>query len=543
MGSGARQYKWSLAFEDPTFEQTYLESQKQSLRWTVFVGHVVVLILDVLVFIDTNVLSNSRLDEVGAFDSAGSAIIFVWAAGVLSSLKIKQSKIGFTMLEFMAIFGTVTCMCIIVACSTYRLPKMFNHSPEEYWNQKCFADTYILLTLDLYITATHLFVPLRSSRSWTIPASATFLYAASCVAYGTPDGNPFVYIVELGILGSLAWVGRRRTEVESRHAFAREMGLSCIAEEKHKSMVQERVLRFDAERKLDIAKGKWAPTASGASQSISMPVIVGANTTAVDSSTSKSGSGSSPIDSSGIQPSLDDSLPVCFLPASATFLCKSNEDPNKFAVVQASNITPGQQICAFDKSTGDLAFAIVTNTGVSQELSMPSWCQLTMEYEGVDCELESTLLVSTVVVVKKKRGWTWRAPDALRIGEDALHGVLLKEATHVSSGPGGQVRSLRQVMFGVVCKEQVSTLLEFVGIQVAEPSKHAPLVGGASHSQDCLRPFVAVGSFARREVQFSSDSLSYSISESFGTGTCRNPSSHDHSIRVPPQLPVPHAST
>ena len=59
-----------------------------------------------------------------------------------------------------------------------------------------------------------------------------------------------VLVVELACLGLMAWVGRRRTEADSRHAFEQQRGLSNIADEEHQSMVNVRVLRFAAERKL-----------------------------------------------------------------------------------------------------------------------------------------------------------------------------------------------------------------------------------------------------------------------------------------------------
>ena len=57
----------------------------------------------------------------------------------------------------------------------------------------------------------------------------------------------------------MALFGRRRTDVESMRAFERQRGFSIIADQKDKSMIEERVRRFDAERMLDMAHGIGRP--------------------------------------------------------------------------------------------------------------------------------------------------------------------------------------------------------------------------------------------------------------------------------------------
>lgn len=497
MSSRAKEQSWSLVFRDPTSEQEYLESQKENLRWTVLVGHVVILVLDVAIAIDTALAGRDRLDAIGVFDVAASVSIFCWAVIVIVTLMIRKLNISFTTVEAMCIWGTVFCMGATAACSTYRLPKMFNQNPKDYWNQSCFTDTYTLLTLDLYITATHLFVPLRSSRSWMIPVSATLFYVASCILYGSPEEDSAVLIVELGTLGLFAWVGRRRSEVESRLAFARQKGLSSIAEEKHKSMVQERVLRFDAERALDMATGM---------QDVGIPAVIGKSSSSDTGVKHKDVSDLSCATSweyhSSVQGNVDETNPIIFLPSSAELLRQNAEDAGKLLVVQAAMVSVGQKICALDKSTGDVALAEVI--GVSHELNRsPVWSELTITHGEATDELEGVVIVSTVVCVKSKRRFMWRAPAALNLGEDALLGIVLRghNGSIADFGPGDKIRP---VTFDIVGK-RASSVSEMVAIQLAEPSKYAPFLG-VSVPEGIARPFVAIGSFARQEVQFSAES-------------------------------------
>ena len=73
---------------------------------------------------------------------------------------------------------------------------------------------YVLLTLDLYITVTHLFVPLRSTRSWMIPASATLFYIVSCSLLGTPEKRAFGSVVYMCSLSLGAEEKEKEADIE-----------------------------------------------------------------------------------------------------------------------------------------------------------------------------------------------------------------------------------------------------------------------------------------------------------------------------------------
>jgi len=207
------------------------------------------------------------------------------------------------------------------------------------------------------------------------------------------------------------------------------------------------------------------------------------------------------------------SEPLFLLPSNATVLRESAESSGKFTVVQVGSICPGQRIMALVRDSGATTFAKVKCVRHSDhfgEACRSLWCQLHIMNAGAEHQIANhvTIFADTPMLVQSDSGREWRRALTVRLGEDALCGVLL-EGSSEASGSNEAIGALSNIQaklatFNVDSK--VATFnVEFVGIQLAEPENHSLLSGGGSVSQGDGRAFVALSTCLLKEFQSESE--------------------------------------
>lgn len=249
---------WTLIYRDEALEREYLMSQENTLYRAVMMGYGIGLCLSMLETIMLLVERGpSSLEGFGPVQMGQHLNIAfqVLCMAVLCSLPLSRRARQYLVLEALIIAGLTVAILLVVICDEYRSCLMFDENPEEVYNRGYFSDSSLLLYLDIIITMAHLFAPLRCRISWLIPVIAILSYTLFTAMIGSPEvqqgtDRTVVLIVQIMILGFVAWVGRHSSEKESRLLFHQQMQLRLAAESERNQMVQERVLRYSAERQL-----------------------------------------------------------------------------------------------------------------------------------------------------------------------------------------------------------------------------------------------------------------------------------------------------
>lgn len=115
--------------------------------------------------------------------------------------------------------------------------------PIEVYKIPCLNITGLLLTLDTIVTAVCLFSPVRVCIVWPMVLFCPGVHLFAWFFYGSPNG--FLFDVEqsfiLCILATFALLGKRKSELQERHQFARLRGLTATV-----SNLRENVSQLEA---------------------------------------------------------------------------------------------------------------------------------------------------------------------------------------------------------------------------------------------------------------------------------------------------------
>eukprot|EP00746_Dinoflagellata_sp_MGD_P152848 gnl/MRDRNA2_/MRDRNA2_83923_c0_seq2.p1 gnl/MRDRNA2_/MRDRNA2_83923_c0~~gnl/MRDRNA2_/MRDRNA2_83923_c0_seq2.p1 ORF type:complete len:484 (-),score=69.09 gnl/MRDRNA2_/MRDRNA2_83923_c0_seq2:295-1746(-) len=241
--------KWQLTFKDNEMERAYQHRQRQDLCWTAMMGFsfafVICMWTPLALVAEKGHWPNSGPLQLVMNFNTGAALYSLIAAVIL---KFRQDEIDFRSIEVLVVAGTIYMVVGSIFTDFYRVALMYGEDPHDYWDREHFSDSGMLLTIDLIITATHLFCPIRSCVSWLIPLSGVLGYTLVSYLLGTKDAFILEFIViQLGALAFFSWYGRRRSEKESRLGFAKQRALADTVKTKEKEVIEERVRRFDAE--------------------------------------------------------------------------------------------------------------------------------------------------------------------------------------------------------------------------------------------------------------------------------------------------------
>lgn len=259
-----------MRFDNNELERAYLESCAE----TMFLG------LKRILKAVTIMLSLVSAASIAAFGSKALNMRPILAQQILRWIVVIVAILGYSwcsvstnkgvrryvMAEAILYTVIIVGMIAIVLGEKQRLCNMMDDDSKSVWNQTCFCDSSSLLYLELTQTVSQLFLPVRSCFSWVVPVAATVAYALSCILLDGPEFNSrnpthqVVMICQVGALGFFAWWGRRRTERESRLMFLQNYQLNQQAEEQKQLVVQERILRYNAEHVVSPAPRSGQPS-------------------------------------------------------------------------------------------------------------------------------------------------------------------------------------------------------------------------------------------------------------------------------------------
>eukprot|EP00746_Dinoflagellata_sp_MGD_P147786 gnl/MRDRNA2_/MRDRNA2_80093_c0_seq2.p1 gnl/MRDRNA2_/MRDRNA2_80093_c0~~gnl/MRDRNA2_/MRDRNA2_80093_c0_seq2.p1 ORF type:complete len:436 (+),score=64.13 gnl/MRDRNA2_/MRDRNA2_80093_c0_seq2:182-1309(+) len=360
--------------------------------------------------------------------------------------------------------------------------------------------------MDGVVTVTMIFVPLRSSVSWPIPLAGAFSWILTTVWLGSPAGSitewsstsPLHSTILLVMLFWFAWKGRSAAEATERHSFCDLIAASAAAEEERqrteeekKRTVQERVLRFDAERTLDQVQGTWQQTATG-SRSMQNQRIMHK-----DPSDMESSRGSIPLH--------------CFLADTSFILHENPRKPGHLVRSCGEDVQPGMQLLVLDK--GRLTFSEVQAVHRVGPESVPlAWYEMICA-TGAET---TTFVVANNLLIGTPAGHAWERPSKVPL-EASLKGAKFGDGDRIALEDmdafiDAPLHQMTCVDIGLEGKGESALPREAFALQLAD-SHHAPLVGSMlpSSSKTWL---LAVSSFMHQRGAKSESSQSIDIMSS-----------------------------
>lgn len=347
-----------------------------------------------------------------------------------------------------------------------------------------------LLATDAGLTLVSLFVPLRVSRSWVVHLSALSMYFTRTAAFGTPYPDQEVNRSGfLTILAFFAHFGAWRNERQARLQWLSLQG-------KQAQIVNERVMRFDAERQLDQVAGTWWQTASGNEPFNHSPSPQLLDYTSTAPSQSTRPKGETPKGPVNLDPECQ--KPKCFFPTGTKLICQKSEAPGSFIVCDVENVSSGAFLLALDRMSGEPTWVEACGVQVDCPQMALNWSELT--FAGIDGRKETTVIVANSILTRtdSKHGSTrslWREPARLSLGTDMLHGAEVCSRSSDSSDLVN-IKSTLLCLFG---KRMAAAPSSVVSVELPTPESHALLFLGSTSTPELM---VAVSCFTGHRVQF-----------------------------------------
>lgn len=244
----------SLTFEDRDLELAYLDAQRPYLWWTTIVAFSTAFVIATWVVIDIFFVSHTMYDHFSGpifLNLVFNACVSSCSAVLVLVLRIQRDRISYGTIEALLVGGAIVIEIGSMLTDQYKSAILLNENPLEYWQQDIFSDSGTLLVIDLVITATHLFCPIRSCVSWIIPLCGVLSYIILSSYIGTQEKNIHFNFVCITLLALFSWMGRHQIDKDHRFSFVKERDLAAIVESKSQETISERVMRYNAERELD----------------------------------------------------------------------------------------------------------------------------------------------------------------------------------------------------------------------------------------------------------------------------------------------------
>lgn len=248
---------WSLRFASPAMEASFVSSSVERLANALFQWAVVVAVLLMLaIFFKRRDPQMYPTHAAFAHSVVTDEAVYVLeACSILLAIamKLPYQRLGLANMRMHSPHCLWLCEVLAVLCVLIAL--MLTLSTDPWYTAKLMgrdaaamfsspdrwvlhSDAQVLLTVDIYITISHILLPVRLCVMWPVGIAGLGLYVACACYLGSAEPPEMIkrnIFMLVGLVIS-AWLGKRKTELQERRAF-------CM-------LIAEKVLQCETEFRL-----------------------------------------------------------------------------------------------------------------------------------------------------------------------------------------------------------------------------------------------------------------------------------------------------
>lgn len=271
---------FSLRFEDAEREGGFLKMRSRRLLSNVF-RFAAVIFIGCICSVLAHLADLPRIQRLGpaavSVQQFKTAVLcadccFSFLLMVITGTSAIYNRYSHSNLEMMCMLSLLTLMCLNMALAggLWTVTKIVGEDPETAWDKTCFCETSTILLADLFVTITHVSLPMRWPLLLAISASAVVWYLTITLIWGDVgrEGLWTNFCLFLGMVVVTSF-GKRTSEITERRLFAelaKERTLRCETEFK---LHQEEIARQElARHNFDNSSDEASLPTTGASQHV-----------------------------------------------------------------------------------------------------------------------------------------------------------------------------------------------------------------------------------------------------------------------------------